>query len=277
MQPFETQNAADGTVLRGGIYRPDHPRAVMTLVHGFGEHQGRYLDMIEHLIEENIAIVTMDLRGHGASDGKRGVCLDYSLLIGDVDAQLRHTREIFPNLPNYLYGHSMGGGLVLRYASEAKRAKPLAALLVSAPLITLPKPPAKPLEWIVKLLRRIAPEMVIKNAIHGDKVSNLAAEQARYESDPLNHGHLGVGLAVDLVENGDVILARAKEMTSPILLMHAVDDQLTSIDGSRQFAARAPNCSFHEFENSQHELHNDAPREQVYKLMTDFMTEQDIT
>ena len=274
MQPFEVKNAVDQTQLRGGIYAPIHPRAVMTLVHGFGEHQGRYLDMIEHLIEDNIAVVTLDLRGHGTSDGKRGVCLDYTLLLGDIDAQLGQAREMYPDIPHYLYGHSMGGGLALRYASEAKRAAPLTALLISAPLITLPKPPAKPVEWIIKFLRKIAPEMVIKNAISGEKVSTLEAEQARYENDPLNHGHLGVGLAVDMVENGELLLARAKTMTRPILLMHAIDDQLTSVDGSRSFAKLAPKCSLHEFENSQHEMHNDAPREHIYKLMTDFMTQE---
>lgn len=276
MQTFETKNAVDETILRGGIYAPDHPRAVMTLIHGFGEHQGRYLDMIEHFLEENIAVVTLDLRGHGASDGKRGICLEYSLMLGDIDAQLGRALDAFPDLPQYLYGHSMGGGLALRYTSDAKRAKLLSGLIASAPLIKLSKPPAKPLEWITKLLRKLAPEMTIKNAIAGEEISNLAQEQARYESDPLNHGNLGVGLVIDMIENGDNVLSRAKDITLPILLMHAVDDQLTSVNGSRSFAALAPNCIFHEFENSQHEMHNDAPRERVYKLMTDFMT-QDAT
>jgi len=277
MQRFETQNAADGTVLRGGVYAPDYPRAVMILVHGFGEHQGRYLDMIEHLHGENIAVVTMDLRGHGLSEGKRGVCLDYALMLGDVDAQLTHARAAFPDIPQYLYGHSMGGGIVLRYASDAKRAAPLTALIASAPLITLPKPPAKPLEWIVKILRKIAPEMSLKNAIYGEKISNIESEQARYVNDELNHGRLGVGLAVDMVENGEVLLSRAKDMPLPMLLLHAVEDQLTSIDGSRRFAALAPDCRLYEFENSQHELHNDRPRGRVYKLITDFITEPRLT
>ena len=277
MQTFETKNAIDEIVLRGGICAPDHPRAVMTLIHGFGEHQGRYLDMIEHLLDDNIAVVTMDLRGHGTSEGKRGVCLDYALMLGDVNAQLGHAREAFPNLPHYLYGHSMGGGLALRYASDPKRAKPLSGLIASAPLIKLSKPPAKPLEWITKFLRKLAPETTIKNTIAGEEISNLEQEQKRYESDPLNHDNLGVGLVIDMIENGDNVLSRAENQTLPVLLMHAVDDQLTSVDGSRSFAALAPHCSLHEFENSQHEMHNDAPRAQIYDLMTDFMTQDAIS
>ncbi len=267
---FETHSPIDGTPLSGMIYTPDMPVAVMTLVHGFGEHCERYGPMMDHLGQRGIATVALDLRGHGRSGGKRGVCLQYEHLRSDVDALLQKTEDEFPNLPNILYGHSMGGGLVLDYTFSRGQAG-LAGVIASAPLITLPAPTPKLLEFIVKLLRRIAPEMTIKNTISGDKVSTLPEEQKLYEADPLNHDRLGVGLAVDLVETGDNILSRSKNWTAPLLLMHAKNDQLTSFSGSENFAANAQNCTFIGYDDAEHEIHNDVTRAAVFNAITTFI------
>ena len=99
MSTFEANNASDGTILRGQIWAAENPKAVMSLVHGFGEHSGRYADMASYLNSKDISVVTLDLRGHGKSDGRRGYCPDYNLLLSDVDALLAKSREIYPDLP----------------------------------------------------------------------------------------------------------------------------------------------------------------------------------
>ena len=86
MSRFETKNSSDSTILRGQVWEAETPKAVMSLVHGFGEHSGRYADMSTYLNSKDISVVTLDLRGHGKSDGRRGYCPDYSQLLGDVDA-----------------------------------------------------------------------------------------------------------------------------------------------------------------------------------------------
>ncbi len=271
--PFQTANAVDNTGLHGVIYAPKNPRAVMTLVHGFGEHQGRYAGMAEHLNAAGIAVVTMDLRGHGISDSKRGVCKDYALMLGDISAQLAKTREAFPNLPTVLYGHSMGGGLVLRYISKAENREKLVGAIASAPLIELPKAIPAVQVALIKFLRKVAPNLSIGSPISGDMVSTMAAEQALYEADTLNHTKLGVGLAQDMVENGDIVLARAAKIDLPLLLLHAQDDRLTGPEGSRKFAELAPNCDLHILQDCQHEMHNDITRDAVYAMMIDFITQ----
>jgi alpha-beta hydrolase superfamily lysophospholipase len=268
--------ATDGTALAGKIYSPQSPRAVMTLVHGFGEHQGRYAHMSAHLTAHGIAVVTMDLRGHGVSGGARGVCLDYQFMLEDIGAQLTKAMRQFPGVPHFLYGHSMGGGLVLRYVSKAQRigglpGQNLRGVIASAPLISLPKPLPKLQIAGARLLRKFAPKTVIPNPISGEDISGLPAEQSLYEADTLNHGKLGVGLALDMIANGEIVLSRAKGIELPIMILHAKDDQLTSHSGSERFAALAPNCRLHSFENCQHEIHNDRPRVEVYERMLDFM------
>ena len=264
---------ADGLRLSGQIHSPETPRAVMSLVHGFGEHQGRYEPMITYLSAQNIAVVTMDLRGHGTSEGKRGVCQAYDFMLGDVSAQLEKARRTFPDLPQFLYGHSMGGGIVLRYVSKPARRQGLAGVIASAPLLGLPKPLPKGQALFVKLLRKIAPNAVLPNPIPGSQISTLPEEQARYEADKLNHGKLGVGLAVDMIENGETVLSRAQNLNLPVLVMHAKDDQLTASAASENFAQLAPDCAFHLFEDCEHEMHNDTVRQEVFALMSDFITQ----
>ncbi len=271
MSDFETKNPADGTVLRGHIWAGSKPKIAMSLIHGFGEHCGRYASMAKYLNAQGIAVIALDLRGHGRSDGKRGVCKDYSLLAGDMEALLAKTRAEFPGLPHFIFGHSMGGGLVLHYGLTQNGTDNIAGFLVSAPLIRPAEPVPGPLQAVVKLLRRIAPNGTLPNPIPGIKVSTVPAEQEIYEADTLNHGRLGFGLAVSIIEAGENVLAQAEDWNAPLLLWHANGDQLTDFTASQSFAAKAQNCSFTAFEDCEHEMHNDNCRADVYSLMSDFM------
>lgn len=270
---FETRNKEDGVRLSGFISAPEKPKAVMSLVHGFGEHCMRYVPMAEDLNAQGIAVVAIDLRGHGRSEGKRGVCRDYDLLRNDVSALLDMCRKHFPKLPHILYGHSMGGGLVLNYLL-AHQQDDISAVIVSAPLLQLAEPIPVPLEWIVRGLRRVAPTATLSQPIKGDKVSSLPDEQRAYEEDPLNHGRLGVRLAVDMIEAGQDTLGKAKSWRIPLLLMHARNDQLTAFSGSEIFAKEAQNCQFIPFDNVEHEMHNDSSRQDVYAAMRKFIKAQ---
>jgi len=181
MSSFETKNAADGTILRGQVWAAKNPKGVMSLVHGFGEHSGRYANMAAYLNSKNISVVTLDLRGHGRSDGRRGYCPNYGDLLGDVDALLAKSREIHPNLPHILYGHSMGGGLVLNHQLKSSNSD-MACIIASAPFIKPADVIAGPQRAIVKFLGKITPKMSLGNKIDGSKISRLPEEQEAYLS-----------------------------------------------------------------------------------------------
>jgi len=270
MSTFEANNASDGTILRGQIWAAENPKAVMSLVHGFGEHSGRYADMASYLNSKDISVVTLDLRGHGKSDGRRGYCPDYNLLLSDVDALLAKSREIYPDLPHVLYGHSMGGGIVMNHQLKSGGAG-INAVIASAPFIQPADTISKPQRAIVRFLGKMAPKMSLGNKIDGSKVSRLPLEQEAYMSDPLNHGNLGVGLAIGMVEGGECILENAQNWTRPLLLVHARQDQLTDFAASEAFAAKAQNCTFKAYEDCEHEIHNDCHRADVYKTASDFI------
>jgi alpha-beta hydrolase superfamily lysophospholipase len=266
---FETINAADNTKLVGRHWALEKPKAVMSLVHGLGEHSGRYEKLVSELNDADIAVVALDLRGHGQSDGKRGVCTNYDLLRGDLKALLQKTRALYLDTPHMLYGHSMGGGLVLDYGFAAD--KDIFGVIASAPFIGLPKPPPKIIRGVAKLIRKISPEASMSQPLSGDKISTLPEEQGLYENDPLNHSKISFSFAADAVEVGEAIAARAAQWTKPLLLMHAKGDQLTSFDASEAFASKAQNVIFKAFENSEHEMHNDTPRETVIADMIGFI------
>lgn len=262
-------NSVNGSARRAFIQKSDAAKAAMVIIHGFGEHAGRYAHMMDYFAQDGISTLALDLEGHGTETSKKGVCKSYDIMHGDVVLGLTESTKRFPDLPQFLYGHSMGGGLVLNHGLT--KAPDINGYLVSAPLIIPADPVPRPLRAIVKILRPLLPKMAIKNAISGDKVTTIPEEQARYEKDPLNHDRLGLGLAIDMIEGGEWVGAQADRWEAPLLLMHARGDKLTRFDAAENFASAAQNCTFIAMDACEHEMHNDVTRDAVYKAMSTFI------
>ena len=263
--------SADGTQLAGRHWPVESPKAVMALVHGFGEYSGRYAPMAMHLNALDIAVVALDMRGHGKSEGKRGVIQSYDDFRADLAALLTKTQALYPETQRVLYGHSMGGGIVLDHGSRKIDDLPIIA---SAPLITLTDPMPGALRGFAKLMGKIMPKGALQQPIDGTKISNLSDQQALYIDDPLNHGKMGFRLVESMVSTGERLSSDAENWDRPLLLVHSKVDQLTGYQGSADFAAHAKQVEFHSFETCQHEIHNDEPRAEVYALMSDFILKQ---
>jgi len=275
-QSFETKNTADGHTLSGLIFNaPKKPKAVIALVHGFGEHGGRYEPMAAALKKKNIAIISVDLHGHGKTGGKRGVCHAYGTLMSDVDALLEKTRSLYPGVPLFLFGHSMGGGLVLNHVLR-RQPEGLAGVIVSAPLIR----PGKPLPGlqmlVLRLIRKIMPNFSANAGLDANGISTIEAEVKKYNDDPLVHGKMGAGLAVDVMAGGEWLLdyANVWDEKLPLLLYHAKADPLTAFSASEDFARLVPGCEFRVYEDVLHEMHNDTSRDEVFAMIDTFISEK---
>lgn len=267
---FEIMNASDFKPLFGRYWPAPKPVAMLSLVHGLGEHCGRYDVMAAALNARGLSVCAIDLHGHGNTPGKRGVCRAGELMLSDVTALLEKAKALAPNAPHFLFGHSMGGGLVLDYALSHPDVA-LDGIIAQAPLIGIVDGPSGGLKSVMKIIRKLAPDFAVKAKLDGSKVSTLPQEQKKYEEDPLNHTHLGVGLGLDMIARGDRIAGRATAFPYPLLLTHGTNDVLTSFEASKVFASQVPQCHFIAYPDSAHEIHNDFCRDQVHADLADWI------
>ncbi len=261
----------DGLKLHGQGWEPGTGiRAVVCLVHGLGEHSGRYGHAAETFNQAEYAFVSFDLRGHGRSEGKRGHAPSYAALTDDISQLLEMAKERYPNIPLFLYGHSLGGNLVIHYA--LRRLPKLAGVIATAPLFRMAvKPPA----WKMAMLRAMYgawPSLSISSGLEVDALSCDSKVVQVYRNDPLTHDRISARLAMDMLRNGEWNMAHASELPCPVLLMHGSADRITSAKATREFALRAGDaCTLKIWEGFFHELHNEPGQHDVLAFALEWM------
>lgn len=145
--------------LEGYSWNVDDPEKVICIVHGIGEYGGRFDRVAEAFREKNMAVLAFDLRGHGKSLGKRGHCAPRKDVLSDVSTLIEYAQAIYPEKKLILYGHSMGGNIVLDYRSRGRLNGEVAAYIVTAPWVRLVRPVPALLYKAVKFLSRVAPSV----------------------------------------------------------------------------------------------------------------------
>lgn len=258
---------SDGVRLFACEWTPDGAaRGVVAIVHGMGEHTGRYSHVAGMLTEAGYAVYGFDQRGHGRSDGQRGHTPSYEALLEGVDFMLRDAEAQYPGRPLFLYGHSMGGNIVLNYL--LRRKPKVAGAIVTSPWLTLAFNPP-PLNVVVgRMLERIRPTFTNNRPLIPERLTSDPDMIRQLREDPLGHGQITASFFFGVRRAGLWALEHADELTVPLLLMHGGDDKVTSFESSARFARRAgPLCTFKEWPGFKHELHNEAERERVFETI----------
>jgi alpha-beta hydrolase superfamily lysophospholipase len=238
-------------------------RGVVLLVHGLGEHAGRYDHVARRLNDWGFAVRGYDQYGHGESGGVRGGLTSDNRLLDDLADMLDSTRaRMAPSTPLILFGHSLGGLVAARLVSLGLR--PVQGLVLSSPALELGLNAFQKL--LLSWLPRIAPDLRVSNGLDPGLVSHDAAQVQAYRQDPLIHNRISGRLARFMVEAGVATRAHAPHWTVPTLLLYAGADKLVSPAGSQAFAAAAPAqvVSAHAFEALYHEIFNELDREPVF-------------
>ncbi|MDO4859548.1 MAG: alpha/beta hydrolase [Bacillota bacterium] len=241
------------------------PKCVMCIVHGVGEHSGRYERMAEKLNSKGIAVLSMDLRGHGKTTGKRGYCSPRRGALADIDRLVRQAQSDFPDVPIVVYGHSMGGNIGLDYVNRGNLNDVPAGFIISAPWISLVRKIPAPLYAVMKLLSKISPKMQISTNIDSEDLLGNRESVGDYLGDPLVHSKLAVISAIEAFEVGRKLEDGTLESNGgsegkPVLMMHGTADGICSIEGTRKVAANMKeNCEYIEWEGLCHEIHNGGP------------------
>jgi alpha-beta hydrolase superfamily lysophospholipase len=249
------------------VWKPDQsPDCVICLVHGIGEHSSRYDDWAKRFVSNNIALVAFDKRGHGKSEGKRGVIPSYETLLDDIDILLLQCEKLFPNIPIVLYGHSMGGGEVLSHLNN--RSGVYKAVISTSPWLIAQQSPPKFLIPIVGLCKRLFPNLSLKTKLNPDWLSRDSNVGKEYMNDPLVHPMVSFRLFYEAYQRGYSLLNSKSKLNKPLLLLHGSSDLITSYSASQKFAAKAGElCQFHLFEGAFHELQNDFCKDEAFDLI----------
>lgn len=253
----------EGTTIYAKSWLPSQPRAVIALVHGLGEHINRYHHVAEYFGNQGIAMIGNDHVGHGQSSGKRGHTPSYNALLDEVETLIEQAKAAVPNRPVFLYGHSLGGGIVLN--AVFRRQLSIQGAIATGAAITLPKPPPKLLVAIGKLTRRIYPSLQQPNGLNPQDISRTKAVVAAYLNDPLVHNKISSELGLSLLQNGRWLLEQERTTPLPLLVMHGGHDNITAASGSQAFTEKTKgDVTLKIWAGLFHEIHNEPEQQEVF-------------
>lgn len=243
------------------------PLGTVLLVHGLGEHAGRYGEVAAHLHQWGFAVRAYDQQGHGQSEGARGDMLRPGSLQADLCRVIDDTRQ-HPSLqgtPLILLGHSMGGLVVARTLAEALR--PVDAAVLSSP--ALGAFPTFFQKILMASLPRVLPHLRVDNGLKTEFVSRDPDVVKAYKADALVHRRISAGLAGWILANGEKTLLDAAKWEVPTLLLYAGRDKLVNAQATADFANAAPQAVVQSqcFEGMYHEIFNDLYRAQVFAAL----------
>jgi alpha-beta hydrolase superfamily lysophospholipase len=265
MKQTEASWSSKGSKVHAVAWCPDtKTKAAVALVHGLGEHCQRYEALAEAFAAAGVAIVAFDLPGHGLSGGPRGHS-SFAAIRVEIDRLLEEGRSRFPGLPLFLFGHSLGGLLVLDYLLE--RRPIVTGAIVSSPGLSPALPVSAAKLRLARIMAKVMPSFTLSNGLDIDGICRDAEVVREYRADPLVHGRISARLGIDLLEAGPKAIARAREIVTPLLLLQGGADRDVDPEATRRFAAAAgSNVTFRFFPEAYHELHNDPGKEEVLAL-----------
>ena len=225
--------------------------ASVLLVHGLAEHSGRWNHVGRHLAGAGLDVEAMDLRGFGASSGRRAWVDRWSQFHDDIEERLVAVRDA-TDAPVALYGHSMGGLVALGYVLDG-RAQP-DALVLSAPAIDASIPAWK--RALAQVLGRVAPTMRMANGLDHDDLCRVPAVVAAYGPDPLNVHTSTVGFGLRAFGEQRRVSAAVGRLSLPTLVIHGAEDRIVPVAASERLEGR-PGVTRRVYPGIRHELHNE--------------------
>ena len=247
------------------------PRGVACLVHGLGEHAGRYEHVARHLNNWGWAVVAHDQRGHGRSPGARGALHKVSDLLHDLAAVLDTIRHAYPGQRLLMVGHSLGGVIAGRFVAAQANPPEVATWARPVDLLVMSSPALDPglnafQKALLATVGSLMPDQAVPNGLKPDWICSDPAVVKAYLADPLVHDRATGRLTYLILNAGLEVLARAPHWTTPTLLLYAGADRCVRPAGSARFGATAPHSvvTTHAYPRMAHEIFNEPDQSQVF-------------
>ncbi|MDB4731939.1 lysophospholipase [Planctomicrobium sp.] len=266
---FSELKTSDGLRLHVVEHAPAESIGSVLLVHGLGEHSGRYQHVIEVLNSAGLNVVQFDHRGHGHSEGPRGHLADYDDFLDDVSLVLQQMTSKRPNHKIVLYGHSMGGGIIANWTLRRHEqwSDHVLGVVLSSPWLRLTSSPSPLKLMIIKHLSKVVPTLGIPTKL---RVQDLCRDEEaieQFKKDELNHGRITLKTAWECYHAGRWALDNANNFPVPVLAIHGSEDRITSPEATRQFCQEVPHSQFVPLDKLIHEPHHDPKwREVIYHV-----------
>lgn len=252
---------------------PEKVRGVVVLVHGMGEHSGRYIDsVVPTLVSCNLAVVLYDHIGHGKSKGKRGHCSSYQGLLKILEITLTKAQNLYPDSPVFLYGHSMGGNVVLNYALRTRVT--LAGIVAMSPFLRLAFDPPRWKVVLGRLMLNVAPSVTLPSGLDAAGISRNAAVVDAYRDDPLVHDRISPMFSLPVIEAGEWAIKNADQLMTDTLLAHGTADSIIDYQGTVAFHQNSAKADLRLFEAGYHELHHDVCSEELLGTIAAWLQER---
>ncbi|TLX76160.1 alpha/beta hydrolase [Labilibacter sediminis] len=267
-----TAISEDKTQLNGNYLLPKgKPKAVIIIVHGLGGHSARFLQSARLFASQNYASVSIDLRGHGESEGKRGHAKNLECYLNDIEAAIIKSNELFPDIPKFIYGNSMGGILALKTAIN--HSSLIKGAILTAPWFKLTKPIHKGLLFILKTLNKIHPKFTISSKVRSSQLRSNPQSQEEARQDPLVHKRISARVFCFINALGHTLLTDRSKISIPILIIHGISDTVTDAKASETFSLlHKETCCFTPLKNTMHEIHMEEDNTFIYHNMDKWMT-----
>ncbi len=276
MKTFETKlDGQDRTAFYVQGWEPDDrkPKALIVLVHGLGDHTGRFARVGKVMTEAGYVLAGFDLRGHGKSGGARGHASSLEAFMQDIRQFVQLMKQRYPDLPQFLYGHSLGGLLSLAYAIQYGAG--FKGVVVTSAGLRSALQEQKAKVAMVRLLGSILPAMTMPSGLDPATISRDPDVVQAYINDPLVHYSTSLGFGKAALNAIDLCFARAGQFPAPLLIMHGKADKLTYPSGSEEFAklvdAAGCDVTLKLWDDLYHELHNEPEKMEVFKFMVEWL------
>ncbi|KGL62722.1 alpha/beta hydrolase [Polaribacter sp. Hel1_85] len=256
----------------GQTWEAENTKAVVVLVHGMGEHSSRYNHVAKKLNENNISLVAFDHFGHGKTSGKRGHNPSFEAVLESITKTIEKAKELFPNKPIFLYGHSMGGNAVINYTLTKNHN--LKGTIATSPFLKLAfQPPAIKLA-LGKLLQKIAPSITMGNELDANDMSRDKTEVKKYINDPLVHHKISPNFSLTFIDSGKWAIDNATNLKTPMYLLHGTGDKIIDHKGTQEFANKSDKATLKLYKGGYHELQNDLCKDEMLQDIVDWLNSQ---
>ena len=243
------------------------PKAILLVVHGFAEHSGRYMNIVNHFVPKGYAVYGLDHRGHGKSEGLRGYVERFSYYLDDLKTFFDIVRSEHDDAKVFIVGHSMGGAIATAYAVEHQ--DEFDGLILSGAGLKMSNGSLRMLVPLVRILSMLLPKMGI-TFIDVSTISRDEDVVEAYVNDPLVYwGKIRARLGSELAMVMQKLPQQMPEIVLPILIMHGTADRLVDPEGSRLLYEKisSEDKTLKLYDGFYHEIFNEPGREQVSKDM----------